>query len=120
MVGGAFRWAIQGGGWFARLSTRAAHLKNRTRRNMFGDMGIFVRRRTFEELGGYREFPLFEDVDFSNRIKKRGRTVMLDEILPSSGRGYRKYGMLLTFLRNDMLKIAYSAGFSPHYIARFY
>lgn len=120
VVGGAFRWAIDSNNWFAGLCTRAAQHKNRSKRNLFGDMGIFVRRETFERLGGYAEIPLFEDADFSDRMKKVGETVVLEVALVSSARRYRKYGLFLTFAGNDILKIAYSAGFSPHYMAGFY
>jgi len=120
VVGGAFRWAIDTESRFARLCTDAAFRKNRRRRNLFGDMGIFIRREVFERLGGYAELPLFEDVDLSDRMKKLGETVVLDEMLLSSDRRYRRHGLLLTFAKNDVLKIAYSLGFSPHYLAGLY
>lgn len=120
VIGGAFRWAIDSKSWFARLCTDAAFRKNRRKRNLFGDMGIFLRREVFEELGGFAELPLFEDADLSDRMKKVGETVVLDEILLSSDRRYRKFGLFLSFAGNDILKIAYGVGFSPHYMAGFY
>ena len=53
-------------------------------------------------------------------MKRVGETVVLDEILLSSDRRYKRNGLFLTFARNDVLKIAYSLGFSPHYMAGFY
>ena len=105
---------------FYRVSTAAAHWKNKRRRNLYGDMGIFTKRAVFERLGGYREMPLFEDVEFGNRLKKLGNIVILDEKLVSSSRGLKRYGAVRTFARNDILKIAYSLGLSPEFLKRFY
>ena len=37
---------------------------------LFGDQSIFVRRSVFEELGGFADIPLMEDVDFSCRLRR--------------------------------------------------
>lgn len=36
----------------------------------YGDQALFVRRTVCEELGGYRELPLMEDVDFIRRLRR--------------------------------------------------
>ena len=43
----------------------------RSNRLVFGDRGIFVRRSAFETLGGYREWPILEDVDFAMRLAQQ-------------------------------------------------
>jgi rSAM/selenodomain-associated transferase 2 len=120
VLGGGFRWALAGSKWYYGPLTALAHLKNKARRNLFGDMGIFVRRDVFERMGGYRDIPIFEEVEFNNRLRKLGRTVLLDAPLPSSDRKLLKEGPIRAFIRNDILKIAYSLGFSPEYHKRFY
>ena len=37
----------------------------------YGDQGLFVRRRTFAALGGYRDIALMEDVEFVRRLVTR-------------------------------------------------
>jgi rSAM/selenodomain-associated transferase 2 len=120
VLGGGFRWALTGSKWYYKPFTALAHLKNKRRRNLFGDMGIFVRKDIFERMGGYQDIPIFEEVEFNNRLRKLGETVILDEPLPSSDRKLLTEGPLRAFIKNDILKIAYSLGFSPEYLKKFY
>ncbi|MFH1312902.1 MAG: TIGR04283 family arsenosugar biosynthesis glycosyltransferase [Candidatus Eisenbacteria bacterium] len=120
VLGGGFRWALSGSKWYYKPFTALAHLKNKRRRNLFGDMGIFIRRDTFEKMGGYEDIPIFEEVEFNNRLRKLGETVILDTPLPSSDRKLLTEGPIRGFIKNDILKIAYSLGFSPEYLKKFY
>ncbi|HEX2269935.1 MAG TPA: TIGR04283 family arsenosugar biosynthesis glycosyltransferase, partial [Pyrinomonadaceae bacterium] len=52
----------------------------------YGDSGIFVRTRVYHEIGGFKPIPLFEDVDFTRRLRKRGRFVRLPIELVTSSR----------------------------------
>jgi rSAM/selenodomain-associated transferase 2 len=120
VVGGGFRWGLDGSRWYYPAVTAAAHAKNKLRGSLFGDMGIFVRRDAFEELGGYAEIPIFEEVELNRRLKRLGRTVILDEVLPSSDRRLRERGPVRSFIENDVLKVAYALGLSPERLRRFY
>jgi rSAM/selenodomain-associated transferase 2 len=120
VLGGGFRWELAGFKWYYKPLTTIAHLKNKLRRNLFGDMGIFVRKDVFEQLGGYKELPIFEEVEFNNRLRRLGKTVILDEPLPSSDRKLLEEGPMWAFIKNAILKAAYFLGFSPEYLKRFY
>jgi rSAM/selenodomain-associated transferase 2 len=120
VVGGGFRWELNGDKWYYPLVTRLAHFKNRIKRNLFGDMGIFVRTSVFRDLGGYVEIPLCEEVEFNKRLKKAGRTVILDEPLPSSDRKLLEEGPMRAFIKNDIIKIAFALGVSPETLKKYY
>ena len=120
IVGGGFRWALNGSKWHYGLITAIAHVKNKLRKNLFGDMGIFVRRSVFEKLNGYANIPFLEDVEFATRLKRIGNIRILDEKLYSSDRGLLKKGPLRTFIKNNIIKGGYRLGLSPEYLAKFY
>ena len=120
VIAGGFRWDLSGARWYYKACTALAHLKNRRKRNLFGDMGIFIRKDVFEKVGGYKEMPLFEEVDLNERLRDAGEIVLLDEPLPSSDRKLMVEGPMLSFVKNDILKIAYLFGFSPEFLKRFY
>jgi hypothetical protein len=63
----------------APTSARVPHAGLRTRMIgwFLGDQAIFARRETFEKLGGFRDLELFEDLDFSMRMRQTGRVVTL-------------------------------------------
>jgi rSAM/selenodomain-associated transferase 2 len=120
VIAGGFRWELSGAKWYYKSCTALAHLKNRRKRNLFGDMGIFIRKNVFDRVGGYREIPMFEEVDLNERLREMGEIALLDEPLPSSDRKLLKEGPMLTFIKNDISKIAYLFGFSPGFLKRFY
>lgn len=119
-LGGGFRWGLTGSKWYYKPLTALAHTKNKLKRNLFGDMGIFVRRDVFFELGMYPEIPICEEVEFNRRLRKMGKTVILDEVLPSSDRKLLKEGPIRAFIKNDIIKIAFSLGVSPEKLKKYY
>lgn len=120
LVGGGFRWALRGDMWYYKYITGMAHIKNKLRRNLFGDMGIFVAKDAFRELKGYKEIPFLEDMEFNRRLKKLGKTVIFNEPLYSSDRRLLKKGPMFSFFKNLIIKIAFHLGFSPFWLANFY
>ena len=120
VMGGGFRWVLDGGRWYYPLVTGLAHLKNKLKRNLYGDMGIFVRTAVFRELGGYAPLPFLEDMDLCRRLRKAGKIVILDEPLVSSDRRLLKRGPLRSFILNDVIKIAYRLGVSPETLMKWY
>ena len=120
IVGGGFRWALTGSKWYYSIITSLAHIKNKLRNNLFGDMGIFVKREVFEELNGFADIPFMEDVEFTARLKRAGKIKILDEKLYSSDRRLLKRGPIRTFVKNNLIKFAYGLGFSPKYLVKYY
>jgi rSAM/selenodomain-associated transferase 2 len=120
VVGGGFRWGLSGSKWYYGICTHLAHIKNKLRRNLFGDMGIFVRREIFERLDGYAEIPICEEIEFNKRLKRAGKTVILDEVLLSSDRKLLREGPIRAFIKNDIIKCAFALGVSPETLKRYY
>jgi len=87
IVGGAFEHRFEE----AVLSLRLISWINRRRyfltRNYYGDQGIFVQAHVFCALGGYRDL-FMEDLDFTQRLKKLGRTKVIPLPLVTSGRRF--------------------------------
>jgi rSAM/selenodomain-associated transferase 2 len=96
-VGGAFEHLFDEPGWSLRAITWINRARYRVTRNWYGDQGIFVRAEAFRALGGYRELRLLEDVDFSRRLKRHGRSVLVRVPLRTSGRRFIARGPWRTF-----------------------
>ena len=90
------------------------------RKNFYGDQSIFVRRAHFAALGGYAEIPLMEDVEFSARLKRSGKVVVLDPPLLSSARRHARHGKLAVTLENFALIALFKLGVSPETLHRIY
>jgi rSAM/selenodomain-associated transferase 2 len=86
----------------------------------YGDSAIFVRRNVYEKVGGFKPFPIFEDLDLVRRIKREGRTVNLPAKVVTSSRRFENKSFALTFMRWSILQIFYWLGVSPHVFNKLY
>jgi rSAM/selenodomain-associated transferase 2 len=97
-VGGFFRIRLPGSRFIYRLTDSFAHYAGIFLRMRCGDHGIFCRRKVFDEIGGFPEVPLMEDVEFFRRLRRCGRIVIIPERLVASSRRYEAIGRCrLTF-----------------------
>ena len=120
VVGGWFGFALDDDAWQARVLEYLVSWRVRTLRLPYGDQGLFVRRGVFASMGGYRELPLFEDVEFIRRLAHTGAVVGLPLHLRTSSRRWRRDGWLRRSARNVALIVLYFAGVSPAWLARRY
>ncbi len=120
-VGGAFDLGIESDRLLLRLTARFASLKHRLTRVPYGDQAIFLRADFFREIGGYREIPLFEDVELMRRVKSLGKRIaILSPTVMTSPRKWEKDGIIYSILRNWTLQALHLLGASPEFLARHY
>ena len=86
----------------------------------YGDSGIFVRAAAYEETGGFRSFPIFEDVDLVRRLKRKGRMKHLPIAVMTSSRRFENRWFVFTLVRWSTLQVLYWLGVSPIKLGRFY
>ena len=86
----------------------------------YGDSGIFVRRKAYESAGGFKPFPIFEDLDLVQRLRRLGSVVNIPAIVLTSSRRFETHNFALTFLRWSILQLLYWLGVSPTRLARKY
>lgn len=113
-IGGGFSRRYRSRSFLLALTSRLASLRNRVAGWHLGDQAIFVRRDLFEKLGGFRDIPIFEDLDFSRRLRAVGRTVTLSPPVYSSARRFAARGPWRTTLDDLALTRRYLAGVDPN------
>lgn len=86
----------------------------------YGDSAIFVRASAYGEVGGFKPFPLFEDVDLVRRLRSRGRLVHLPSTVVTSSRRFEGRSFALTFARWAVLQGLYWVGVPPRALNRLY
>lgn len=103
-----------------RLIERVADLRVSLGR-VYGDSGLAVRRGAYEAVGGFRDLPLFEDLDLSRRLRRRGRIRLVrDAVTRVSPRRWQAEGPLRRTVRNWALTLAWTLGVDPVRLARYY
>jgi hypothetical protein len=86
----------------------------------YGDQGLFMAQRTFEQVGGFSEIPLMEDVDIQKKLRKIGRFVKIGHPVVTSARRFVSSGIIRQQLINIGLVLLYHAGVSPSRLKRYY
>jgi rSAM/selenodomain-associated transferase 2 len=120
-VAGAFDLGIKSARPIFRLIESAASIRSRITRIPFGDQAVFIRKNYFEQIGGYREIPLMEDVDIMKRIKKRrDKIFIIPHRIYTSSRRWEQEGIAHCTFRNWMLQVLYLIGVSPNKLSQFY
>jgi len=107
VLGGAFRMRFDDTrAMYKRIGANVTERSLRTK-SYTGDQGIFTRRSTFERLGGHRDWPFMEDVDYSERMGKLGKVVLLGHEVETSARRHNKWGLLRTQLTVVLIRVLY-------------
>jgi rSAM/selenodomain-associated transferase 2 len=120
VVGGRFDVRLDTEGRLFRIIETLMNLRSRLSRIATGDQAIFVRSRTFQELGGYREAELMEDLELSYRLKRQGELACLRERVVTSARRWQRDGIVRTIVLMWLLRFLYFIGVSPSYLKTFY
>ena len=100
-------------GWMMNLRSRLSGIST-------GDQAIFVRRAVFDELGGYVDVPLMEDIDLTHRLKRCGRVAALRLRVTTSARKWEQEGVVRTIVLMWTLRLLYALGVSPARLHRWY
>jgi len=117
---GAFRLRLDAQGWPYRLIERAVALRTRVFNLPYGDQALFVRKADFEQISGFPEIPLLEDVELVWRMRKRGRVVLLNRHALSAARNWQRDGILRRTGRNWETYLAYRLGVSMNSVSAIY
>jgi len=129
LVRSAVTHGASGGGFLARFESKLpimafgsklVDLRTRLTRAPLGDQAQFVTRTAFLALGGYRSWPILEDLDFIRRLKRIGRVAIIPRPVITSGRRYEQGGVLRTVALNWFLWALYFLGVDPRRIAGLY
>ncbi len=99
--GGNFRLLFDGNDGFSRW-LNGFYERIRARGFYYGDSGVFVRRKTYHQIGGIRVLALMEDYDFNRRLERIGGTRLITDppLVTSSRRfeGRRKWAIISQWL----------------------
>jgi rSAM/selenodomain-associated transferase 2 len=119
-VWGRFDVRIDSAHPLLRLVARMMNWRSRLTGVATGDQAIFVRRSTFEQIGGYPELPLMEDIALSKRLKRIAAPACLRDCVLTSGRRWETHGVMRTIVLMWRLRAAYFFGAVPEDLAARY
>lgn len=119
-VGGRFDVRFERDAGLAWLIARLISLRSRVSGIATGDQALFVRRSTFERLGGFADLPIMEDVEFTRRLKRAGRVAPLRARVVTSYRRWERRGAFQTICLMWTLRLLYWLGVHPNRLKGLY
>ena len=114
-----FQLAFDEDSWPARRTAALANLRTRLLALPYGDQGLLISRTLLDEIGGFRDLPIMEDVDIVRRIGWR-KLRLLGSVIRTSAERYRRDGWLRRSLRNGLCLTLWFVGMPPARILKLY
>jgi rSAM/selenodomain-associated transferase 2 len=119
-VFGAFYLSIYPSKPATDLIALMANVRSRLLKVPYGDQALFVRRSAYFLAGGFKDWPIMEDVDLVRQLNRIGGFKLARGCVRTSSRRWEKENPVYTSFRNYSLILRYLAGASPHTLARHY
>ena len=119
VVGGNFALIFDGDHYAARQMTWIYPLL-RLLGLSYGDAGIFIRKTVYDAIGGCHPYPLFEDLDLVQRMKRHGKFLHLPSRIVTSARRFSGPGYVRAWTIWITLQLLYWLGVSPYRLAKWY
>jgi len=121
IAAGAFFLGIDSPKRIFRLIEILANVRCRLTRIAYGDQAVFVKKRVFEQIGGFAHIPIMEDIGIMQRLKKNRLAIrLIPKPVKTSARRWEKEGLIYGIVRNNLLSCLYYAGVKPSVLRRFY
>ncbi len=117
-------------GWFSirlnspkfiyRILETLASYRTKLAREPLGDHGIFVKRDIFNQVGGYPEIPIMEDIELVKKLKEISEGTRIDHYVLTSVRRFERGGIIKTVFNICLMRAAYFFGKSPETLSAWY
>lgn len=117
---GRFDVCIIGKPFMLRVIGQLMNWRSRLTAIATGDQAIFVRRSVFEQIHGFPDQPLMEDVELCKRLKTISRPACIAHCVLTSGRRWESRGVWRTIMLMWHLRWAYWRGTDAVTLARLY
>lgn len=116
---GSFRLAFDSTHWLLRFSAWCTRLPFTALR--FGDQSLFVRRKLFEHIGGFREELLvMEDQEIIHRLQAQAPFCLVPRAVLTSARKYRTNGVIRLQGIFTGIALLYWLGVPQRHLVRIY
>ena len=96
---GGFMHQFSGDDWRLNLISFLDNFRCIRSRIIYGDQALFVRRALFEQLGGFPNQPILEDVAFCERLIAITSPLLLSPPVVTDARKFLKMGIWRSFFR---------------------
>ncbi len=120
MIAGAFELAIDSQQKSLRLIEALVKMRSHLFALPYGDQALFMKRSTFDNVGGFPDLAIMEDFALVKQLKRHGKIAIAPAAVTTSSRRWDKLGVWRTTLINQLIIVGYYLGISPNKLRKFY
>ena len=102
----------------AKVISFGANLRSSIFKLPYGDQGLLISKKLYNEIGGYQDLPLMEDVAIVKLLKQKIQLVPVT--IKTSAFKYKRDGWLKRSINNITLLIRFKFGADPRELAKLY
>ena len=117
---GAFSHRIASPRRSLRLISAADNWRARWLHRPYGDQAIFVRRSLFEQIGGFPDTPILEEVRLMRRLRQITRYRQAEAFVETDARRWERHGVLKTTAVNWLVLAGAALRLPDRWLARLY
>ena len=117
---GRFDMRLSGNHWAFRIIEACMNIRSRLTGIATGDQAIFVSKTLFEQVGGYPEIALMEDIAICKLLKKIEKPICLKQQVTSSSRRWEQHGIIRTISKMWLLRLLYFIDCDTNKLAEIY
>ena len=120
VIAGAFELAIDSQQKSLRLIEALVKMRSHLCSLPYGDQALFMKRSTFDNVGGFPDLAIMEDFALVKQLKRHGKIAIAPAAVTTSSRRWDKLGVWRTTLINQLIIVGYYLGVSPNKLRKFY
>ncbi len=117
---GRFDVRIAGAPWMLGVVARMMNWRSRLTGIATGDQAMFMTRTAYQNISGFPEQALMEDIEVSRRLLQLSRPACISSPVVTSGRRWETRGVWTTIFLMWRLRWAYWRGQNPKQLAELY
>jgi len=117
---GRFNIQLNGNSVMLKVISAFMNWRSRITGIATGDQVIFVNKQLFNNVGGYPDIALMEDISLCAKLKKIKPPICLNAKVVSSGRRWEQFGVIKTILLMWSIRIRYFLGEDPETLSVLY
>jgi len=117
---GRFNVRLDDTAWVYRVIESMMNARSCLTGIVTGDQAMFVSKVLFDQVGGYPNIVLMEDIAISKKLKKEQPLICLKERVITSARRWQENGVIATVLLMWRLRLLYFFKRSPEELAKAY
>lgn len=117
---GRFNVCLSGRHYLFRIIEKMMNWRSCLTQVATGDQAMFVHKMLFNQVGGYPDIPLMEDIAISKLLRQQAPMSCIKMPVITSSRRWEKQGIIKTIVLMWQLRLAYFFGTKPSELAKRY